>query len=315
MKLITCILCAILVFSECAEKASEKMINYPDQPYVIVLGIAQDAGYPQADCEKDCCARVWHDPSLRQWVSCLGIVDPDTKQCWIIDATPDFKDQLHLLRNHRDSKLDLSGIALTHAHIGHYTGLVHLGREVMGAGGVPVYAMPKMYSFLSANGPWSQLVTLENIQLRPLKADSMVSLNQDIQLRPILVPHRDEYSETVGYEVIGNDHSLLFIPDIDKWSEWEEDLRTKIGQHDYALLDGSFYTNGEIPGRDMSEIPHPFVVETMQLLKNMEQSEKEKVHFIHLNHTNPLLDPSGTETREVRNSGFRISRQKQVFIL
>eukprot|EP00957_Ditylum_brightwellii_P156501 11911053-Ditylum_brightwellii.AAC.1 len=64
------------------------------------------------------------------------------------------------------------GIFLTHAHIGHYTGLMYLGREALGAVDVPVYAMPRMRSFLKNNGPWSQLVSLGNINIQNLEEKS-----------------------------------------------------------------------------------------------------------------------------------------------
>ena len=299
----------------CENDDSNSENIYPLQPYVIVLGIAQDAGFPQANCDKECCERAWQDKALRQMVSCIGIVDPTTNQCWMIDATPDFKDQLSLLQKHRNEKLRLEGIALTHAHIGHYTGLMNLGREVMGAQNIPVYAMPRMTSFLSNNGPWSQLVDLQNIKLIQIKHDSTLNLNENISLTPFLVPHRDEFSETVGYEISGGENSLIFIPDIDKWSKWNKDLQSVIESHDYSLIDGSFYANGELPGRDMSEIPHPFVVETIEQLADLTNSEKEKVHFIHFNHTNPLLDMSSQQYREVLDMGFGICRSGQSFAL
>ena len=54
------------------------------------------------------------------------------------------------------------------------------------------------------------------------------------------------------YEVITAGHSVLFIPDIDKWEKWGQDIRSVAGRFDYLFLDGSFYADGELPGRDMS---------------------------------------------------------------
>ena len=285
-------------------------------PYLVVLGIAQDAGFPQADCQKSCCAGAWENPDLRQMVSCVGIVDPSSRQAWMIDATPDFKDQLQLLLNHRkQSQLEFNGVLLTHAHIGHYTGLMHLGREVMGAKGIPVYAMPKMSDYLSSNGPWSQLVDLQNIKLTNLKQDSTVHLNESISIRPTLVPHRDEFSGTVGYEIHGPTKKAIFIPDIDKWSKWERNILDEVANFDYLLIDGSFYANGEIPNRDMSEIPHPFVEESMDMFSELDETEKAKIHFIHFNHTNPLLDDNAPEYKEVIKKGYRVSSSLDTFIL
>ena len=194
----------------------------------------------------------------------MAVVDPTEGKAWMFDATPDFPEQLRRLEHVLPSEpVELAGIFLTHAHIGHYTGLMHLGREVMGASQMPVHAMPRMRSFLEANGPWSQLVGLENIALRNLSADSTLLLNGRIKVTPFLVPHREEFSETVGFKIEGPERSLIFIPDIDKWEKWERDILTEIKAVDYALLDGTFFQNGEIPGRDMSQIPHPFVEESM----------------------------------------------------
>ena len=282
----------------------------PTTPYVMVLGITQDAGYPQMNCKKECCKMAWENTKLQKMTSCLAIVDPITKEQWIIDATPNIKEQIQLLKSKTGTE-KIDGVLLTHAHMGHYTGLIHFGREVMGANKIPVFAMPKMKSFLEENGPWSQLVVLENIRLEKVKEDSTFSLNENIKITPFLVPHRDEFSEAVGYEVTINEKTLIFIPDIDKWEKWETDINKLIQKTDYAFLDGTFYKNGELK-RDMREIPHPFVEESMRLFSNLEEIDKKKVYFIHLNHTNPLLQESSTAQKEVLKKGFNLSKQGQI---
>ena len=279
--------------------------------FIQVLGIAQDAGYPQAACKKTCCVSAWQDKSKRKMVSCLGLVDQNTEKSWLFDATPDFKDQLQLLEQHAA----LAGIFLTHAHIGHYTGLMHLGREVMGAKQVPVYAMPRMRSFLKENGPWSQLVKLKNIDLFDLVADSTIQLSGELKVRPLQVPHRDEFSETVAYIIEGPRKKALFVPDIDKWQLWDRDIRVVLTEVDYAFLDGSFFENGEIPGRDMSEIPHPFIEESMQLFSTLEPATKAKIYFIHFNHTNPVLQAGSAARLSVEQAGFNLAEEGALFEL
>ena len=284
--------------------------NTPSTPYVMVLGIAQDAGYPQMNCKKACCKQAWRNPDLKRTTSCLAIVDPISKEQWIIDATPNIKEQLQLLKQKTGTE-KLDGILLTHAHMGHYTGLMHFGREVMGTDNLPVFAMPKMKNFLEENGPWSQLVKLENINIKALKSDSTFSLNERIKIKPFLVPHRDEFSETVGYEILINNKSLIFIPDIDKWEKWETDISELIKKVDYTFLDATFYKNGELK-RDMSEIPHPFAEESMALFSTLSDSDKQKVHFIHFNHTNPLIIDGSTAQEEVLKRGFNIAKEGQI---
>lgn len=289
---------------------NSKNEDVPNSPYVMVLGIAQDAGYPQMNCKKDCCKKAWENPTIHRMTSSLAIVDPLTKQQWIIDATPNIKDQTQLLKSKsRNEKIE--GVLLTHAHIGHYTGLMHFGREVMATKKIPVFAMPKMKSFLEQNGPWNQLITLENISLQKIKDDSSFSLNEHISIKPFLVPHRDEFSETVGYEISINNKKLIFIPDIDKWEKWNINIKELLQKVDYAFLDATFYKNGELE-RDMSEVPHPFVEESMKLFSGLSEEDKAKVYFIHFNHTNPLLIQDSPAQKEVEKKGFNVAKEGQV---
>lgn len=301
----------LLSLAACAK--TEGDLNLPTEPYLLVLGTAQDAGFPQAACQKACCQPVWSGEKAREWVSCLAYVDPRAGKAWLFDATPDFKEQLYYLQD--KLQVELAGIFLTHAHIGHYTGLIHLGREAMGAKDVPVYVMPGMYDYLSQNGPWSQLKTLGNIQLMEIKADSTIQLNDNLSITAMQVPHRDEFSETVGYSIRGPQKKALFIPDIDKWHLWERSIDSVAQAHDWSFLDGSFYANGEIPGRDMSEIPHPFVEESLARWQNLPEAKKSRIHFIHFNHTNPLLYSDSEETKAVLNKGFGIARTGSTFPL
>ena len=205
------------------------------RPYAVVLGTTQDGGYPHAGCEKQCCKSAWSSDSLKKMVSCIAIIDPRSGLGWMIDATPDFAKQFHIVT--KEHGVRLAGIFLTHAHIGHYTGLMQLGKEVMGAKNIVVYAMPKMKKYLEKNGPWNQLINLKNIVISPINDKKEVQLSRNLIVEPFLVPHRDEYSETVGFNIIGPNESMLYIPDIDKWDKWEHDILFWIESNTYALLD------------------------------------------------------------------------------
>ena len=283
-----------------------------ESPYIVVLGIAQDGGLPHAGCMKKCCEKLWNTGENEK-VSSIGIVDPKTRQSWLIDATPDFASQLNILESVHNTKL--SGIFLTHAHIGHYVGLLQLGREVMGAKGMPVYAMPKMKAFLSNNRPWNQLLSIGNIKIQNLQDSKEIKLTNRMYIEPFLVPHRDEFSETVGYRIVSNDKSLVYIPDIDKWGKWDQDIFKVVLHTDYALLDGTFYSSDEIPHRDMSEIPHPFIIETMDLFENMNTRNREKIFFIHFNHSNPAIVHSSSVSNLIRSRRFNVAKEGLKFTL
>ncbi len=278
---------------------------------VVVLGVAQDAGHPQADCQKKCCAEAWLYPGKGHQVVSLGLVDITGKKFWMMEATPDFKNQLQLLRSFYPG-FSLEGIFITHGHIGHYTGLMDLGREAMGAKSMPVYVMPRMATFLRENGPWSQLVSLENIKLSVLKQNIYERIGA-FMVKPFLVDHRDEYTETVGYEIRSDSSRIVFVPDIDSWKKLP--VASLVRRNQIALLDATFYDQTELPNRDISEIPHPLVIQSMEALDALSPRQKSGVHFIHMNHTNPLLDKSSQAFKDVKAKGFNVAEEGQIFYL
>ena len=283
-----------------------------ETPYIVVLGIAQDGGSPHADCKKACCTDLWNTKH-KEKVSCIGIVDPRSGKSWMIDATPDFPEQHRILT--KDHQTELAGIFLTHAHMGHYTGLLYLGREVMGAKDIPVFAMPRMKEFLESNGPWDQLVSLKNITIQTINNNKEIQLGDRLFIEPFLVPHRDEYSETVGYRIMGENQSIIYIPDIDKWEKWEQNIFQVVLNTDIALLDGTFYSQDELPHRDMSEIPHPFIVESIEQLFNLNTPNRNKVHFIHFNHSNPAIKKNNAASNLIRSKRFNVAREGNMFTL
>jgi len=285
--------------------------------YLIVLGTVQDGGSPHIACLKDCCKDLFKNPDPGRKVVSLGLIDQNVGKKYLFEATPDMTTQMKTLKglSPDESSETPDGIFLTHAHIGHYTGLMYLGTEAMNADEVPVYAMPRMSSFLETNGPWSQLVANRNIVINEIEDQKEVTLTAQLKVKPLKVPHRDEYSETVGYVISGPNKSALFIPDIDKWEKWKLDIIEEIKKVDYAFLDATFFDENEINNRDISEIPHPFIIESMKKFEMITPEEKNKIIFIHFNHTNPILKPDSEASSTVLKNGFRIARIDDVFEL
>ena len=248
---------------------------------LVVLGIAQDGGMPHAGCTKPPCSDARAGKRPVEKVSCVGLVNRDTGTAYMVDATPDFPAQLDALTGGKAP----DGIFLTHAHVGHYTGLMYLGKEVMATRDVPVYGTERMCAFLRDNGPWSLLVKDRRIALQTLMPDRAVELRDGLRITPLLVPHRDEFTDTVGFLIEGPRAKVLFIPDIDKWEKWDRKLRELANQVDVLLLDGTFSTMDELPGRKIADVPHPLMTETRALL----EGTTAKLWFIHINHSNPAI--------------------------
>lgn len=310
----------ILALSAAAACASVRTEHAPAcEVSLMVLGTAQDGGRPQIANPND---RAWHEASRRRIASALALVDQragETRR-WLFDATPDIRAQLQMLdeRFPLARPIGLDGIFLTHAHIGHYTGLMFFGRESAGARGLPVHAMHDMKAFLENNGPWSQLVRYNNISLNLIRAGEPVELTPQLSVVPLTVPHRQEFSEVAAFHIRGPARTALYLPDINSWEQWDAQgaqIENYIHLVDYAFLDGTFYANGEIPGRDMSGFPHPFITHSMQRFAALPASERAKIRFIHLNHTNPANDPGTPARRAIEAAGFSVAREGDIVCL
>ncbi len=304
------VLCLLAASLFCSGKKSEAAV---DGVRALVLGIAQDGGVPHIGCRQELCVSARRSLQRRQRVASLGLVDDEAGQRFLIDATPEMPSQLETLLGPGPWKRQvLDGILLTHAHIGHYAGLMYLGREALGAQGVPVYATPKMAAFLKDNAPWSQLVRLGNIDLRTIEPGQEFALTSKLRVTAIPVPHRDELSDTVGFRIRGPHRVLLYIPDVDKWERAEKPLASLLDGVDIALLDGTFNDASELPGRNMAEVPHPLVGETVALLPK--DRPNLRVLFIHLNHTNNLLWDAKAQ-QLLQDQGYQSARDgEEIYI-
>lgn len=302
----------------------------PAGPYVLVLGTAQDGGLPQLGCTDEPCAAARRDPARRRLVTSLLLCDPRDGRRWLFDCTPDLGAQLERAEGQPPSRVSTGprpplcdGLFLTHAHMGHYGGLLQLGREAYGARALPTFVSPRMAEFLRANGPWSQLVAEQRLVLHELDERTPVALAPDLTVEGFRAPHRDEFSDTLGFVIRGPSRTLVYLPDIDKWEAWDaapgdasgepRRIETLLARCDVALLDGCFFADGEIPGRSMADIPHPFVTESLARFATLPAAERAKVWFTHLNHTNPAADEAGPAAASVRAAGLHVLPEGALF--
>jgi pyrroloquinoline quinone biosynthesis protein B len=168
--------------------------------------------------------------------------------------------------------------------------------------------MPRMLRFLREHGPWEQLCRLNNIALRELQNERPVALNSRISVRPFVVPHRGEYSETVGMVVIGPQRRVLYLPDIDHWGRSPRGIESLLEEVDCAYIDGTFFDSDELPHRDRTEIPHPLVTDSIDIFAPLSAELRSRICFIHFNHSNPLLQPESEARKRVEQAGMRWAR-------
>ena len=283
----------------------------------MVLGSAQDGGYPHIGCRKECCKSAWKDTLKRRLVASFAIIDRSSNCCWIIDASPDIKYQLNMISDflNIEEAPEIKGIFLTHAHTGHYSGLLEFGKEALNLSNVPLYVMPKMSDFIKSNKAFNFLINSKNIVLEVIQENQNIDLTENAYISSFLVPHRNEMSETVGYKIKSSLKSIIYLPDIDSWEKWDKNINDIIKNNDYSLIDGTFYAKNEILNRDIKNIPHPSISESLDKFSDLGVENRKKVFFTHLNHTNKILKENNRETISLLKKGYNIASDGETFYI
>jgi pyrroloquinoline quinone biosynthesis protein B len=290
--------------------------------YALVLGSVQDGGLPQVGCYTSRCdeGRALHAAGRGRFVTSLAVIEPEAERFYLVDATPDITRQIDLVaepafRRRAAERRPFDGIFLTHAHVGHYAGLAVLGNEGLGIRDTPVYCTQAMAAFLASNQPWRFLVDQGRLQLHPLGLDRWHRVDDHLEVQLWKVPHRDEFSDTVAFVFRGPEASVLYLPDINSWARWDRDVAATVAGVDVAVLDGSFWSMDELPGRAVEDVPHPLMTQTMDVLQDVVDRGASRVVLTHLNNSNPALDEGGPEQAEVARRGFEIAREGMRFPL
>ena len=290
----------------------------PGEVELAIVGISQDGGVPQAGCECERCSSAIIDPKLRLHPVSCAIRGSDGSM-HIIEATRNLPEQLGIAASvlglGRSSTPET--VCLTHAHLGHIDGLGQFGKESMDLSGVPLFASKSVVRFLDSRG------SLNPFQAREVQAGDSFYPSEGCGFRYTMVPvpHRDECSDTHAILVEGPNSKLLFLPDHDDWGQTLEgsgfeDIREWLSSLDVdvALVDGTFWDNSELGGRDMSEIPHPTISETLERMGVRAEGDPEVI-FIHFNHTNPVLDNESAQHEEVVSKGWAVAKQGSSIVL
>lgn len=277
--------------------------------YLKVLGTVQDGGYPHPGCFKDCCNAAWKSSKKNRLVSSIAIIDDTLKKYWLLDISPDIKEQIYMI----GEDYTLEGIFLTHAHFGHYLGLFQLGLEVMNLKNISVYAMPLMNNFLIDNPSINFLIQSNNIIIKEITEAHKINLNENISVIPFLVPHRNELSETVAYKIFSDKKSFVYLPDIDSWIEWNYNILDLIKENDMLFLDGTFYDKKEISSRSIEKIPHPSIKDSMSIFDTLSKDERGKIYFTHLNHTNIIINQKSLEYIDLLKRGYNVAEEDNNF--
>jgi len=146
------------------------------------------------------------------------------------------------------------------------------------------------------------------------KMNEFNNIDNSFLIRPIEVPHRNEYADTVAFQVKTKNYSFIYLPDLDRWDDCFEKMLSYFEKSDYIFIDGTFYSReelGKIRKRDIKEVPHPPIKESISLFSK--HNLKNKTFFTHFNHTNPLLKKKNAEYTALIEIGFNILEEKMIF--
>lgn len=271
-----------------ATPRSETLTQGENPVEVLLLGAAQDGGFPQVGCYCPNCSLVYDGSLSSDTAVSLAVIDHVDKKWYLVEATPHLAQQWAQFAG-KLCGYALSGVFLTHAHVGHYPGLLFFGKECMNSFELPIYASFEMHQFLEANEPWGTLYRNSNVRRVDISEHTPIRLSDRLTFRCKFVIHRRDFTDTCSFFISGPSKTLFFCPDIDGWDGLQPTMPDIVRECDVSLLDATFYDNLELPGRDMSTIPHPRVVDTISRLQEcIGALDLHNAVLIHLNHSNRL---------------------------
>lgn len=267
-------------------------------PRILILGSGQDGGSPQFGNRTG----VGGDRTA----SSVVVVSP-LGSVVLLDASPDLRVQSRTLLSWDgyppDRVRTVDAVSITHGHMGHYAGLVHFGREAANSEGVRLVATPSFLDFMRSNAPWDALIANRNVV--PTALDSRVSIDESLDIVGIPVPHRAEYTDTVGLSIIvEGEPVLLYLPDIDGWDQWPAAHQT-IAAHKVSIIDATFTSPEELGHRDYTSILHPLVTDSVERFGDL--TDSRTIVLSHINHTNPLADPTSEIAKAAAAAGFVVA--------
>lgn len=254
-----------------------------------ILGSAQDGGVPHLGCGCTQCTAAREGGAAPRSAASMKVSDEGRGVNYLFDISPD-------IRHHVGDDF-IDGIFLSHAHLGHVTGLLYLGKEAANAEEVPVYCSETVAEFLQNTSPYRLLVDRNNIDVNTF-AGSKAENVMGITVTPVPVENKGYVpTDTYGFVIRTQETTLFYVSDLD---EWTEDALDRVREADIAIVDGCFWSREEIERYE--SVPHPPMQESMELLADMDT----EIYFTHMNHTNPVIDPDSDERAAVEDAGFNV---------
>ncbi|WP_299210094.1 pyrroloquinoline quinone biosynthesis protein PqqB [uncultured Tateyamaria sp.] len=285
---------------------------------LIVLGAAAGGGLPQWNCGCRNCtdARAGVIPRMTQSSVAVSL----DGQSWVVlNASPDIRAQVDACPQMHPPALrgsPISSVVLTNGDIDHIAGLLTLREKTA----FDVYATSSGLDILRSNSVFGVLDP-------DLVAQHAVSLEAPFEplpgltVTPFAVPGKvalflegdtlnlEEVGEqTVGLLLESASARAAYVPGCAAIPDW---LIDRLGGVGLLLFDGTVWNNddmqrtgtGEKTGARMGHVP---LNGELGSLTRLSEVGGRKV-FIHINNTNPILQPDSAERAEVLGKGWEIA--------
>jgi pyrroloquinoline quinone biosynthesis protein B len=300
--------------------------------HIEILGSAAGGGFPQWNCNCRNCRSVragtFRGKSRTQT---QGAVSNDDVSWFLLNASPDLRLQIEasqpLQPRSSGRHSPISGVLLTSADLDQITGLLSL-RELHP---FRIYSTRSIRSILQeqnnvfamlnrvpAQVEWAEIKPGESFPLQAASSNES-GLHCEVfsigSRYPVYVS-REQASGLVPEEaslgVIIESSSgkrLAYLPAV---SAIDEALLRRMETSDALLFDGTFWSDDELirvqgSGATAREMGHTPVSSADGSLQKLAGLRRPRKIFIHVNNTNPMLDESGPEYREVRAAGWEIA--------
>lgn len=291
---------------------------------VRVLGTAAGGGVPQWNCRCPNCSAAREGRGTAR-SHCALAFSPDGVEWFLINATPDIAHQvarwpeLHPRSGIRSTPI--RGIVLTDGELDHILGLLHL-RE-----GMPwtLYTTAPVAEMLEDDLRLLPVLRrYADVRLRVLslgEAERVGDGGSPVEVRLVETGrraprYRHRAGEVDGGVVVAaaltdvaSGKRALYAPCVEQLSDV---LRDQCGGADVVFFDGTFWADDELrrlgisaeTAREMGHVPVGGPEGSAAWLSEV---RPRSTLFVHVNNTNPLLDPASPERAWIRGLGFDVA--------
>lgn len=306
-----------------------------------ILGSAAGGGFPQWNCNcPNCSALRQGTLKGRARTQAQVAVSPKPGSWFLLNASPDLRQQLaatpELAPSLAAAASPVSTILLTSADVDCVMGLLHL-REFQP---LRIFSTPAVRRILTEENGILRVLTRSNPpvhwdnlppeRLLPLLPPSALGMKDGFFCKaiPLSGSFPDYVSDSlrhslspdeavIGLQFIHKEKRVFYAPSLPGTGE---DWRRAVDESDLALLDGTFWKDGELitanrsrkTAREMGHIP---LSGAHGLLSQPFRIGRTRKVLIHLNNTNPVLNEESPEHRAVRDAGFEIAYDGMEFEL